>query len=83
MIPQKMRLSFFADATKSLKETTSTLLHEAYHLHDNGWRNCQKSELFCMIMEKRHEVGGRALTREETLDILKLVKELYSDLPWR
>lgn len=71
----------YADKTITVKKTAEIVVHEANHLEDFG--PCQKSEVYCMIQEKRHEKGGSSLTVKEVSDIIKLVKDLYYDLPWR
>ena len=81
-LPAANKIVIFGDVTKRTDTTAETLIHEAFHGHDKGWRLCQKSEFFCMIMEKRHMENGRSLTRKETSVILDLVKELYPHLPW-
>ena len=71
----------FADKTKTVKDTARVVVHEAYHIDDFG--ACQKSEVYCTIMEYKHYERKEKLTHNELMNILKTIKEAYFDLPWR
>lgn len=75
------RIVVFADATETIEETASTVIHEAFHSVDYGL--CQKSEVFCVMKEMMHKKGIEQLTRREIKSIIKSVKKSYSYLPWR
>lgn len=74
-------ITIFASETKTVKETARTLIHEAFHIDDNG--SFQLSEVRSYVQEKRHDKRGAALTRQEVEDIINFVKERYPELPWR
>ena len=79
--PFENKIYIFADSTKTVKDTARVLVHEAFHIEDFGF--CQKSEVYCTIMEMKHYTGKENLTHKELMSILKSVKENYYDLPWR
>ena len=79
--PFDNKIYIFADTTKTVKDTARVLVHEAFHLEDFGF--CQKSEVYCTIMEMKHYKNKENLTHQELMSIIKAVKENYYDLPWR
>ena len=79
--PFDNKIYIFADTTKTVKDTARVLVHEAFHLEDFGF--CQKSEVYCTIMEMKHYKNKENLTHQELMSIIKAVKENYYDLTWR
>lgn len=79
--PDENQIVVFADKTKTVKDTARVIVHEAYHIDDFG--ACQKSEVYCTIMEYKHDSRKEKLTHNELMNILKTIKEAYFDLPWR
>ena len=75
------KIVIFADKTKTIKKTARAVVHEAFHTEDFGI--CQKSEVYCVMMEMMHEKGTTELTKDEIKSIIKAVKKVYYELPWR
>lgn len=70
----------YANNTHTVKRTTETLIHEITHAHyDIG--GSQWAEAQCVSAEYIHRKGS--LTISDLRDIIKLVKEIYPELPWR
>lgn len=72
----------YADKTKTILESTKTIVHEAMHdkLGHNGTR---KEEVLCFLEEAKYE--GIKLTPEVIKGIIKAVNNsaVYEELPWR
>ena len=72
----------YASDTKTVQNTAETLIHEiAHHKYDIG--GSQWAECVCFAQELKHQTGKTNLTGEELRNIIKTVKELYPDIPWR
>ena len=70
----------YENNTHTVKRTAETLIHEMTHAHydigDSQWAEAQ-----CVSAEYIHRKGS--LTISDLRDIIKLVKEIYPELPWR
>lgn len=75
-------VEIYAQNTQSIVETTKTIIHEIKHLKigSTGYPT-QKEEVLCFVEEAKHIKPE--LTKKDVEDIIKLVKKLYSDYPWR
>lgn len=72
----------FASETKTLQKTAETLIHEITHRrYDIG--NSQWSECVCKAQEMKHRLRKESLTGDELRSIIKLIKKLYPEYPWR
>ena len=67
----------YCDKTKTIVETTKTVIHEATH-RMLGSHNTLEEEVECYIAEARHIKPE--LTENDINAIMKMVKEAYSDL---
>lgn len=71
-----------ASDTKTVQRTTEILIHEVTHRrYDIGYT--QWAECVCFAQELKHKTGKTKLTGKELRDIIKTVKELYPEYPWR
>lgn len=71
-----------ASDTQTVQNTAETLIHEiTHHRYDIG--GSQWSECVCFAQEFKHRTGKTKLTGDELRNIIKTVKELYPDYPWR
>lgn len=77
-------ITVYVDRTKSIHETTLTVIHEATHAALGG-AGTRKEEVRCFIEEARHDKRGETLTYKEIKDIIKKVNntDAYKHLPWR
>lgn len=75
-------IAIFADRTKTVQKTAEILVHEATHKR-LGIGGDQYSEFLCCEQEMLHRLGKATLTSEEKESILKEVKKVYSELPWK
>lgn len=76
----KKQIEIYIPNTKTKLLTTQTLIHEITHLkYDIS--HTQWAETVCFLKEKEHLKG--TLTIKDKRDTIKLVKQLYPDLPWR
>ena len=76
----KKQIEIYIPNTKTKLLTTQTLIHEITHLkYDIS--HTQWAETVCFLKEKEHLKG--TLTIKDKRDTIKLVKQLYLDLPWR
>ena len=70
----------YARATKTIKQTAKTLIHEVTHtklkIGGDQW-----AEAVCIAQEVRHDKD--VLTYADKRDIIKKVKRLYPDYQWR
>ena len=80
--PTDNSIVIYADKTKTIKETSKTLIHEATHSR-LGNKNTRKEEVLCFLEEKLHE--GIPLTPLLMKTIIKEVNNsaVYKELPWR
>lgn len=72
----------FASETQTVQKTAETIVHEIthhrYNIGDSQWAEC-----VCFAQEMKHRTGKETLTGAELKNIIKTVKELYPNLPWR
>lgn len=71
----------YARNTRTVKLTTQTIIHEVAHIelatdHDTQWE-----EAYCFAQEKKHI--KKVLTYSDLKDIIKTVRRLYPEYPWR
>lgn len=71
----------YAKNTRTVKLTTQTIIHEVAHIelatdHDTQWE-----EAYCFAQEEKHI--KKVLTYSDLKDIIKTVKRLYPEYPWR
>lgn len=72
----------FASETRTVQKTAETIVHEiTHHRYDIG--DSQWAECVCFAQETKHRTGKEALTGAELKNIIRTVKELYPELPWR
>lgn len=72
----------YASETRTVQNTAETLVHEiTHHRYDIG--DSQWAECVCFAQEMKHRTGKSKLTGNDLKDIIKTVKELYPDMPWR
>lgn len=72
----------YASKTKTVQKTAETLIHEVTH-HKYNIGGSQRAECVCFAQEMKHRMRKSKLTGSELKDIIKIVKELYPELPWR
>lgn len=78
----KDNICIYASDTKTIEKTAETLIHEiTHHRYDIG--GSQWSECVCRAQELKHKYRRNTLTGDELRSIIKEIKELYSELPWR
>ena len=76
------RIIIYGKNTKSKLLTAQTIIHETKHLMiGSEGIQTQKEEVMCFIQEAKHL--KEKLTKEAVLGIIKEVKELYPEYPWR
>ena len=73
-------ITVYAKNTRTVKLTAKTLIHEVTHCK-YGIGGDQWSEAMCFAREAIHEKG--TLTYQDLRDIIKTVKDLYSEYRWR
>lgn len=72
----------YASDTMTVQKTAETIIHEVTHYrYDIG--GSQWSECVCRAQEMKHQLNRNKLTGDELRGIIKSVKGLYPDLPWR
>ena len=75
-------ITIYASETRTVQETAEILIHEITHYRYNiggsRWAEC-----VCFAQEAKHRTGKSELTGLELRNIIKLVEELYPELPWR
>lgn len=79
---EKNDIMIFASETKTIQVTAETLIHEITH-HKYNIGESQWAESVCFAQELKHRMGKSQLTVSELRNIIKTVKELYPELPWR
>ena len=72
-------INIYADNTKNIKETATTVIHEATHVKINK-PNSKNQELECYMNEYRHR--GIELTDEVIDRIMKHIDDKYKYLEW-
>lgn len=78
----KDNIRIYASDTKTIEKTAETLIHEiTHHRYDIG--GSQWSECVCRAQELKHKYCRNTLTADELRSIIKEIKELYPELPWR
>lgn len=73
--PFEDEIVVFCDKTKTVKETTKTVIHEAKH-RILGSTGTLEEECECFYAEVLHEKG--VLTENDKIAIMKMVKETYA-----
>ncbi|MDY5988308.1 MAG: phage minor capsid protein [Coprococcus catus] len=75
-------IQIYASDTKTVQRTAEVLIHEiTHHRYDIGGN--QWSECVCKAQEVKHRNKRNELTSDELRSIIKAVKQLYPELPWR
>ncbi len=78
----KNSIVIYASETQTVQNTAETVVHEiTHHRYDIG--DSQWAECVCFAQEMKHRTGKSKLTGSDLKDIIKTVKELYPDMPWR
>ncbi len=73
-------IAIFAYNTKTIRITAETVIHEVTHIsRDIG--GSQWAEAVCFCQEVKHTKS--VLTFSDLRGIIKEIKEIYPDLPWR
>ena len=71
----------FALNTKTIKQTARTIIHEIKHIEMDTERPSQWEECHCFIEAEKH--NNKDLTLSDMRRIIRDVKRLYPELPWR
>lgn len=71
----------YAKNTRTVKLTTQTIIHEVAHIELATDRDTQWEEAYCFAQEEKHI--KKVLTYSDLKDIIKKVKRLYPEYPWR
>lgn len=75
-------IRIYASETKTVQRTAEVLIHEITH-HKYNIGGSQWSECVCKAQEIKHKKKSDELTGKELKGIIKEIKELYPDYPWR
>lgn len=75
-------IRIYATDTRTVQRTAEVLIHEITHHKYNIGGN-QWSECVCKAQELKHRENKESLTGNELRSIIKSVKELYPEYPWR
>lgn len=75
-------IRIYASETKTVQSTAETLIHEVTH-HRYNIGGSQWAECVCKAQEIKHKTGKEKLTGAELRSIIKLIKRLYPEYPWR
>lgn len=75
-------IRIYASDTKTIEKTAEILIHEITH-HRYNIGESQWAECVCRAQELKHKNRRNTLTGDELRSIIKEIKELYPDLPWR
>lgn len=78
----KNDIRIYASDTKTIEKTAETLIHEITH-HRYNIGESQWAECVCRAQELKHRYRKKTLTGDELRSIIKEIKELYPELPWR
>jgi hypothetical protein len=72
----------YASDTKTVQRTAEVIIHEIthhrYNIGGNRWSEC-----VCKVQEVKHRNRRNTLTGDELRSIIKTVKQLYPELPWK
>ena len=71
----------YARNTKTVRLTTETIIHEAMHVELGAKKRTQWEEALCFAQEAKHK--KKQLTYADLKNIVKTVKTLYPNYPWR
>lgn len=72
----------YASDTKTVQRTAEVLIHEiTHHKYDIG--GCQWAECVCKAQEIKHKNFQNELTGADLRSIIKEIKRLYPEFPWR
>ena len=75
-------IRIYASDTKTIEKTAETLIHEITH-HRYNIGESQWAECVCKAQELKHRKRKNTLTGDELRSIIKEIKELYPEMPWR
>ncbi|MGN0416940.1 phage minor capsid protein [Anaerostipes faecalis] len=75
-------IRIYASDTKTIEKTAEILIHEITH-HRYNIGESQWAECVCRAQELKHKNRRNTLTGDELRSIIKEIKELYPELPWR
>lgn len=78
----KNEILIYASETRTIQKTAETIIHEVTH-HRYNIGNSQWAECICKAQELKHKLRRNELTGDELRGIIKLIKELYPEYPWR
>lgn len=78
----KNEIFIYASETRTIQKTAETIIHEVTH-HRYNIGNSQWAECVCKAQELKHKLRRNELTGDELRGIIKLIKELYPEYPWR
>ena len=78
----KNEIFVYATETRTIQKTAETIIHEVTH-HRYNIGNSQWAECVCKAQELKHKLRRNELTGDELRGIIKLIKELYPEYPWR
>ena len=67
--------------TRTVRLTTETIIHEAAHAELSLEKQTQWEEAYCFAQELKHR--KKQLTMSDLKGIIKTVKKLYPEYPWR
>lgn len=71
----------YARNTRTVRCTTETIIHEVTHVELDSGKHTQWEEAYCFAQEAKHKKPQ--LTYGDLKDIIKLIKKLYPEYPWR
>lgn len=71
----------YARNTRTVRLTTETIIHEVTHIELDSHSHTQWEEAYCFAQEAKHKKPQ--LTYADLRYIIKTVKELYPEYPWR
>jgi hypothetical protein len=71
----------YARNTKTIRLTTETIIHETTHIELATKKRTQWEEAYCFAQEAKHK--KKQLTFTDLKNIIKTVKRLYPEYPWR
>lgn len=71
----------YAQNTRTVQLTAETIIHEAAHIELSTKKRTQWEEAYCFAQEAKHK--KKQLTFADLKRIIKAVKTLYPEYPWR
>ena len=74
-------VSVYARNTRTVRCTTETIIHEVTHIELASEKHTQWEEAYCFAQEAKHKKPQ--LTYVDLKNIIKSVKKLYPEYPWR